>query len=60
MKGPRLPVTVNTAETLQFNTIDWFDDDIVTPFEDTTDVYYNREHNRAYTIFAFGVTEQGL
>ena len=60
-KGPRLPITQNPRDPIRFNTIDWFDDDFTNPFDknDVEKPYYNREHNKEYTIFTFGVTEQG-
>ena len=60
-KGPRTPITVDQAVAVRFNTIDWFDDDYTNLYS-TVDVqksYYNREHNKEFNIFSFGVTEQG-
>lgn len=60
-KGPRLPITVNSADAIRFNTVDWFDDDMTTPFdeEERAKPLYNREHNKEFNIFSFGVTENG-
>ena len=60
-KGPRLPVTINPAESIRFNTVDWFDDDMTHAFdeEERQLPLYNREHNKEFNIFSFGVTEAG-
>lgn len=47
-------------EEISFIAIDWFECD----YEDQMDAeekanYYNSNHNRKYTIFVFGVTQQG-
>ena len=55
----RQPVTINIENDIKFNTIGWFDDDMSKKFDDVTVAYYNRDHNKEYTIFAFGVTEEG-
>lgn len=60
-KGLRLPVTVNTSESIRFNTVDWFDDDMTNSFDEEERLLplYNREHNKEFNIFSFGVTEAG-
>jgi DNA polymerase elongation subunit (family B) len=60
-KGPRLPVTINSSESIRFNTVDWFDDDMTHAFdeEERQLPLYNREHNKEFNIFSFGVTEAG-
>lgn len=60
-KGPRLPVTINVSESIRFNTVDWFDDDMTSMFDDDERKLplYNREHNKEFNIFSFGVTESG-
>ena len=65
MKGKRLPLSINyQLGDLEFNTIDWFDDDYIiegdTKDEDGKYIpFYNRQHNKFYTIFGFGITETG-
>ena len=65
MKGKRLPLSINyQLGDLEFNTIDWFDDDYVIKGDTKDDdgnyiSLYNRQHNKFYTIFGFGVTEEG-
>ncbi len=56
-KGPRQPVVFETTENIQFNACDWFETDYS---HDPTDddrkkQYYDREHNKEYNVFAFGV-----
>ena len=64
MKGKRAPLSINyQLGDLEFNTIDWFDDDYVikgdSKDEDGNYIsLYNRQHNKFYTIFGFGVTEK--
>lgn len=60
-KGPRLPVIINSSESIRFNTVDWFDDDMTNRFdeEERQLPLYNREHNKEFNIFSFGVTETG-
>jgi len=70
--GKRTPININITDNLEFNSVDWFDDDIITPWnkadlltedeesnEKITLQYYNREHNLTYTIFNFGVSIEG-
>ena len=65
MKGKRAPLSINyEIGDLEFNTIDWFDDDYVikgdSKDEDGNYIsLYNRQHDKFYTIFGFGVTEKG-
>jgi len=65
MKGKRAQLSINyDIGDLEFNTIDWFDDDYVIKGDNKDDdgnyiTQYNRQHNKFYTIFGFGVTEAG-
>ena len=62
------PETIDTSKSLEFLVIDWFECDItnhnVETDEDdgkqeTSNFYLNKEHNKEYVIFAFGVTKEG-
>ena len=61
MKGPRLPINFESSKTIEYNCCDWFDTDISSEFEedDRKLGYYNRAHNKEFTIFSFGVTING-
>jgi DNA polymerase elongation subunit (family B) len=56
-KGPRQPVVFETTENIQFNSCDWFETDYShDPLDDDRKKqYYDRAHNKEYTVFAFGV-----
>lgn len=60
-KGPRKPIAFETSQPLEYNSVDWFDTDYTNDFsEDDRKVpFYNREHNKEYSIFSFGVTLAG-
>lgn len=60
-KGPRKPIAFETSQPLEYNTVDWFDTDFTNDFsaDDKQLGYYNREHNKEYSIFSFGVTING-
>ena len=57
LKGPRLPVAFETTENIQFNSCDWFETDYSHDFmdDDRKKQYYDRQHNKEYTVFSFGV-----
>ena len=65
MKGKREQISLNSdIGDLEFNTIDWFDDDYVIKGDIKDDngnyiIRYNRQHDKFYTIFGFGVTKTG-
>jgi len=54
------PVIVNNSEQLEFLALDWYECDLPSesPIE-RKECYLNQEHNKAYTIFIFGVTAEG-
>jgi DNA polymerase elongation subunit (family B) len=57
----RMPVKISTNETQEFQIIDWFDCDYTHKYskEEIKTPKYDREHNKQYTIFAFGVNKLG-
>jgi DNA polymerase elongation subunit (family B) len=57
----RMPVNISTEETQEFQIIDWFDCDYTHKYskEEIKTPKYDREHNKQYTIFAFGVNRCG-
>ena len=57
LKGPRLPVAFETTENIQFNSCDWFETDYSHDCmdDDRKKQYYDRQHNKEYTVFSFGV-----
>jgi DNA polymerase elongation subunit (family B) len=57
----RMPVNISLTETQEFQIIDWFDCDYTTPYskDDLKIAKLDREHNKKYTIFAFGVNRSG-
>ena len=72
-KGIRKPIQITPERLIEFNSVDWFDDDIIEKW-DSEDIfvenpdekgskiklqYYNREHNLTYTIYNFGVSING-
>ena len=65
MKGKREQLSINyNIGDLEFNTIDWFDDDYIIKGDITDEDgikinLYNQQHDKYYTIFSFGVTELG-
>jgi DNA polymerase elongation subunit (family B) len=73
VKGLRKQIHISPTRLIEFNSVDWFDDDIIyewdkdeiwveddnNPNEKIMSQYYNREHNLTYTIFNFGVTLEG-
>ncbi len=60
-KGPRKPIAYEADKPLEYNSVDWFDTDYTNDFseDDRKLPYYNREHNKEYSIFSFGVTLAG-
>ncbi len=56
-------INFNNSEDIEFSVIDWFECDVTKKVkrkrgEDAT-FFLNEEHNKTYTIFAFGVTIEG-
>ena len=53
-------VPVNTNEPIEFIALDWYECDLYSDHQiERKNTYLNQEHNKAYTIFVFGVTAQG-
>jgi DNA polymerase elongation subunit (family B) len=57
----RMPVKISVNDTQEFQIIDWFDCDYTHKYskDDIKNAKYDREHNKQYTIFAFGVNRRG-
>ena len=54
------PVVINNSEPIEFLALDWYECDL--PSEvliERKECYLNQDHNKAYTIFIFGVTAEG-
>ena len=61
MKMTRMPVNISLSEAQEFQIIDWFDCDYTRNYtkDETKHAKYDRNHNKEYTIFAFGVNRGG-
>src|SRR6056300_824023 len=58
----RMPITdFSTSTPQEFQIIDWFDTDYITSYtkEEMKTPKLDRENNKEYTIFAFGVNSAG-
>lgn len=57
----RKPININNSEPIIFQSIDWFDCDYATPYlkDELSEFRLNRNHNKSFTIFAFGVSKDG-
>lgn len=57
----RKPVHISSKVAQEFQITDWFDTDFITPYDkkDIKIARLDRENNKEYTIFAFGVNRQG-
>lgn len=61
-KFKRRPVKINCDEPLEYNSYAWEETDYTRPFSDddlAQSQYFNRNHNKEYMIFNFGVTLEG-
>lgn len=61
-KYKRKPVSINTSEPLEYNSYGWEEDDYCRPFTQSDKEhaqYFNRDHNKEFMIFNFGVTIEG-
>jgi len=53
-------VQVKTTEILEFIALDWYECDLLSETQiERKESYLNQEHNKAYTIFVFGVNSKG-
>ena len=50
---------INLSENIEFLPIDWYECDVEDIYANRKGYYYNRTHNKKYTIFAFGVNSKG-
>jgi DNA polymerase elongation subunit (family B) len=56
----RASVAQATTESIEFIALDWYECDLLADTQaERKESYLNQEHNKAYTIFIFGVTAKG-